>query len=157
MQALAQADIQVAGLEHEIRSLSYKLEELKRDREADARAHELWTPALDVFGLWRTVTGKIEGKNRRIQLSGERFYLVLPFLKSEGEGECQQAVIGRCADHYTSTRQANGSTIHYWEWERIFGSMGQGQTARSNFEESRDRAPDNWQRWVVKAGYEVAT
>jgi hypothetical protein len=157
-QELERAEVQKAGDAHTIGSLSYKLEELKRDKEAEAKEHELWDTILDLHSLWRHAAGEAEGKSKpkRSQLTGERFWLALPFLKKHGERMCQRAIIGRCFDHFTGKR-GNGSPVHYLEWERIFGSKGQGATAAANFEESANRAPKDWEERLEALVERMAT
>jgi hypothetical protein len=142
--SLQAANDKLKGAERDINTWRVRYEELRRDKEAEAREHELWDPACDLFSLWKRGTERIEKKKRRIKFSADRFFMVLPFLKKYGEEDCQQAIIGRLYQHFTNER-TNGSTKHYFEWERIFGALGQG-TASENFEESRDRAPDGWAR-----------
>jgi hypothetical protein len=149
------------GAERDINAWRVRYEDLRRDKEAEAREHELWDPAMDLFALWKlAATGhsvedgppwRKSGKARKksSKFSADRFFMVLPLLKRYGEAMCQRAVIGRCWDHYSDQR-ANGSTIHYCEWERIFGSKGQGATVSSNFEESANKAPPDWEERVEK-------
>ena len=149
---IKKSEVEIAGLQHEIRSLAHKLEEAKRDREAEAREHDLFDQAMDLFDLWRRAAAEAEGKkHKRNKFSGERFWLVLPFLKGEA-ALCQRAIIGRCFDHYGADgklRRANGSAIHYCEFERIFKD-------RKEFEESVKRCPADWRERVRRFGFEVA-
>lgn len=149
-EAAQRAEVTIAGLEHEIRSLAYKLEEAKRDKDAEAREHDLWDRALDLHALWCAAAAEAEGKKKkRNKLNGERFWMVLPFLKGDGIEMCARAIVGRCFHHYSDQRP-NGSTIYYNEWERIFGNKGKGCTARSNFEESVNRAPTDWRQRIAR-------
>ena len=130
------------GAERDLNGWRARYADLQRDKERDARADELWPEATNLFRLYCHLTGK-PGKPRKLTWNAERFELVRPFLKKHGPEMCARAIIGRVSDHFTSQR-ANGSTIHYHEWERTFGSKGQGQTCASNFEESCNRAPADW-------------
>lgn len=151
LHTLDQTEIKLKGAERDLNSWRVRFEELRRDKEAEAREHELWDAALDLFDLWRKATARAAGRKKpsRAKFSGDRFYLVLPFIKRYSVEDCQRAIIGRAFDHFTDERK-NGSTIHYFEWERIFGSMGQGKTADANFTESANRAPKDWRQRVEK-------
>ena len=151
--ALDAAESKLKGAERDLNGWRVRFEELRRDKEAEAREHELWNSALDLFDLWRRAAAQAEGKAKpkRSKFSADRFFLVLPFLKKYDLEMCQRAIIGRCFDHYGAdgkVRRKNGSPIHYCEFERIFGAMGQGKTASTNFEESCNRAPADWRRRI---------
>ncbi len=146
---LDQERSKLKGAERDINAWRVRYEELRRDKEAEARAHELWDPALDLFNLYNAAAGYYEGrgKPKGCRFSAERFWLILPFLKAEGPEMCQRAIIGRCSDHHVGQRK-NGRPIHYDEFERIFGAKGKAATARDNFEESVRRVPKDWRRRV---------
>lgn len=145
------AEVEIAGLQGEIRSLSFKLEQLKRDKEAEMRGHDAYDRIMDLFTLWLRATEMCERSygerktkaHKRGTLTAERFFKVLPLLTKHGPEICQRAIIGRVYHHFASQRP-NGSTIRYCEWERIFGNKGAGATVAGNFEESANRAPDDW-------------
>jgi hypothetical protein len=117
----------------------WKHEELKRDKEAEARKDALWPQAVRLMLLYNRLTAKSPDKPRKLALNHERFDMVRPFLKKHGIAMCERAIVGRVFEHFTGQR-ANGSTIHYYEWERIFGNLGKGSGIQ-NFEESCNRAP----------------
>lgn len=125
---------------------------LKADKEARAQKSPLWPKAVQLFQLYCCVTGKPD-KPRKLTWNAERFDLVRPLLEKHGAEMCVRAIMGRATDHFTAKR-ANGTTVHYHEWERIFGSKGNGQTCASNFEESCNRAPADWRELAEGAGYE---
>lgn len=132
------------GLEREIRSLSYKLQKALEDREAKAREHELFNTAADLFALWCAAAGEAEGrkKPKRSKFSGDRFWLVLPFIEKDSAEMCQRAIMGRTYDHFVAQRK-NGSDRHFCEWSRIFAS-------RDEFEDSCNRAPKDWAERVER-------
>lgn len=136
----------IAGLEHTIRSQGATITKLKRNREAEAKAHVLWPQAERCFVIWRKLTGRT-GKTR---FRADRFFLIEPFLRG-GEAddlslepgppanpfeECVAAVVGRAFNHFTD-RRPNGTTKHFNEWERIFKNSGE-------FEDSQARRPKDW-------------
>lgn len=132
----------VAGLERDIRGWAARYQELKRDKDREARESDLWDDAERLFKLWRRATGR-----KRCRFSTDRFYLVEPFLRRDGFERCAQAVIGRAFEHYTVQRK-NGTTKRFHEWERIFDSRGE-------FEESANRIPKDWRERLEK--WDVAT
>jgi hypothetical protein len=136
-------DDTIAGLNRKLNGTLAELGALKRDKEQEAREDGLWPKATRLFQVYCRMTPKKNGAPRDLYWGFERFEMVKPFLKKHGEEMCLRAIVGRVFDHYKSQR-ANGSTIHYHEWERIFGSKGDGATAASNFEESCNRAPADW-------------
>ena len=150
--ATSEHEVEVAGLQHTIRSLSYKLEELKRDKEAEAREHELWDPTMDLFTLWLRAAECCERQHderktkahKRSKLTATRFFCALPFLSKEGVEMCQQAIIGRVYQHFYD-RRANGTRIRYFEFQRIFESEKRFAGA---FEESANRRPTDWRERV---------
>lgn len=118
----------IEGLERDLNAWRVRYADLKRDKDAEARKDPLWPDAVRLFKLYKRLTGR-----PRLNWTVERFDLCRPFLKKHGIGMCERAVVGRVFEHYSAKRK-NGTTIHYWEWERIF------KDARE-FEESCNRAP----------------
>jgi hypothetical protein len=132
-----QAEIQMLrdhlkGAERDTNTWRHRYQELRRDKDADARKDPVWPDAVRCFKLYCRLTGK-DGVPRRLTWTVERFELIAPFLRKHKVGGCERAIVGRVFDHYSAKRK-NGSTIRYWEWERIF------KDARE-FEESANRAP----------------
>jgi|GEM_PF-4858549 len=121
---------QLAGAERDLRAWRSRYAKAVRDKEAEARSHDLWKDAEKLFSYWRRRTGRT-----RPQFTADRFWLVLPFLLKDGADQCRRAIYGRAYDHYEARRK-NGSIIRYYEWERIFGSRGE-------FEESVNRCPSD--------------
>ena len=127
------------GLERKIRGLILENANLRREAEVQARNSPLWGEAEALFGVWKEATGR-----KRCRFSVDRFQLVEGFLHSDGYERCAQAIIGRAFDHFENTRK-NGSTVHYHEWERIFGGQANStKPHRGAFEESANRAPSDW-------------
>lgn len=153
--ALEAKAVELAGAERDLNTWRRRFNELKLDKEAEAREHEAYDTALDLFSLWCRAAGEAEGKDKPkgAKFSAERFRLILPFITNDGTDLCVRAIVGRCFQHFFQRRD-NGSTIHYLEFERIFGSKGQGNTARDNFEESANRAPKDWRQRAEALGWE---
>lgn len=141
------AEDKLKGAERDINAWRVRYEELRRDKEAEAREHELFDTAADLFELWKRGMARVEGKKKRIKFTADRFFTLLPHLKKYGVEDCQQAIIGRLYDHFQGERK-NGDPIHYCEWDRIFGNLGNG-TPSENFIDSRDRVPDGWEKAVA--------
>lgn len=137
--ALDRREAEVSGLERDIRGWAYRYRELERDKEAEAKEHELFDVACDLFDLWRAAAGEAEGraKPKKSKFSAERFFLILPMLAKDGVDLCRRAIIGRTFDHFTAPRK-NGSIEHFHEFERIFKD-------RKEFESSANRAPADWE------------
>lgn len=129
---------QLKGAERDLNGWRHRYQELRRNKDAEARADPLWPDALRLFRLYCRLTGK-PGKPRRLEWNVERFEMIRPFLKKHGLAMCERAIVGRVFDHYVGKRK-NGSAVHYWELDRIFGKAGKG-SASENFEESCRRAP----------------
>jgi hypothetical protein len=125
----------ITGLERDIRGWAMRYQDLKRDREKEAREDPRWPDAVRLFRLYCRLTGK-GGKPRKLTWTVERFWLCEPFLRKHGIGMCERAIVGRVFDHYSAKRK-NGSTIRYFEWERIFANA-------KEFEESANRAPKDF-------------
>ena len=129
------------GLERKIRGLILENAGLRREAEVAARNSPLWDEAEALFGVWKRATGRT-----RCRFSVERFQLVEGFLHADGYETCARAVVGRVFDHFENTRK-NGTTVHYHEWERIFGGQANAtKPHRGAFEESANRAPSDWRQ-----------
>lgn len=140
--ACAVKDDEIEGLQRDIRGWAARYAELKRDREREAREHVLWPVALRLFRVYCQLTPRKDGKPRKLGWDADRFECVRPHLEKWGEEMCLRAIVGRVFDHHVSERR-NGTPIHYYEWERIFGNAGK-MTPAENFEESCKRAPADW-------------
>lgn len=127
----------IAGLERDIRGWAARYRELRRDLEQEARQSDLWPLGERLFVIWQRLTGR-----RRAKFSYDRFRLVEPFLRKDGFELCAMAIVGRVFDHHTVTRR-NGTTKHFYEWERIFKNRGE-------FEDSANRRPADWQERLAK-------
>ena len=131
---------EIDGLKREVSTLAGKLTKAKRDKEAEARRHEFWPYAVELFAYW-----KERCNHPRSDFGLDRFDAVLPFLKSKGYGKCvedrvrlcQRAIEGAAFDPYV-TRRKNGSTKKHDDWMLIFRD-------RDKFEEFCNKAPRDWQ------------
>jgi hypothetical protein len=143
------------GFEKAFKSANAAYRELKRDKEKSARQHSLWAVAERLFGLWLVATGKQAPTGEKLikgklpVFTWERFELVKARLKDssasmvEEQGPpandfecCAAAIVGRVDDHFIGQR-ANGSKVHYYEFERIFDKP-------RDFDESMSRRPKDW-------------
>lgn len=149
------ADV-IAAHESTIRGKDIAIANLRRDKEREARGSSNWPAALRLFKIWRKLTGSTARWNHR------RFELVEPFLKDYDPEkhdiglsialggpqnpleECAAAICGRVFDHFTKPR-TNGTTKHFWEWERIFEGL---PNTTGQFDESLGRRPRDWRQRV---------
>ncbi len=118
----------VAGLERDIRGWTTRYANLKRDKDAEARDHEMWPTAFELFKHWRKVCN-----HPRCKFTQERFWLLLPFLSEHGPDACRRAIDGAAFDPFT-TRRKNGTAKRHDGFELIFRDSGK-------FEEFVNRAP----------------
>lgn len=125
---------QIDGLERDIRGWRTRFANLKRDKDVEAREHELWPEAIKLFALW-----KKECKHGRSAFTQDRFWLALPFLGPQPEALlaaarrlgldeaaepygpviCKLAIEGAAYDPYVTTRR-NGSKQRHDGWDLIF-------------------------------------
>jgi hypothetical protein len=119
---------QLAGAEKENRAWRSRYAELKRDKDADARADESWPLVFSLFKEWGKATG-----HTRSKFDAGRFYLALPFLRNYGEAMFLCAIHGIATDPFTTTR-ANGTPERQDGWETMLKSAG-------SFERYCNRAP----------------
>jgi len=130
-------DDEIAGLERDIRGWTLRNAELKRDRDYDARHHELWPVAEQLFDVWRRVC-----HHERSRFTVDRFEEARPLVAKYGVVTCERAIAGAAFDPHTTTRR-NGSTKRYDDWDLIFRNAGK-------VEEFANRAPRDWQPTLVE-------
>jgi hypothetical protein len=124
---------EIKGLERALKTEIRRYEELKRDKDAEARAHQLWPKAMDVFNAWRKATN-----HPRAVWTADRFWVIEPFLKKKeyGLAVCLRGVAGIAFDHF-SVRRKNGTVRHFDEFERVFADA-------KSLEERANAAPKGW-------------
>jgi hypothetical protein len=105
---------------------------MRADKEAEARQHELWPLAVNLFRLWQQ-----EGDHPRARFTPERFWLLEPYLRREGYEDCVCAVRGCLASdfHTKRGRYATRDGTRHDALELIFRDQ-------AHFERFRDMAPD---------------
>lgn len=136
---LARREDVIAGLQRDIRGWAQRYRELERDRDVEAREHELWPVGESIFRDWRK-----RCRHPRSVWTTDRFWLIQPFLTNGKYGKelsdrialCRRAVAGAEFDAF-EVRRKNGSSKRFDEWERIFESAGK-------VEEFCNRAPIGW-------------
>lgn len=152
----------IGELNHKLNAALGQVAALKRNHEKEARASQLWPIGERLFEIWKGATTPPGKKRSPARFTYKRFSVIEPFireLEADGDGliaepevltldvgierppngifeECCAAIIGRVDDHFAKQRK-NGTTIHYFEFERIFEDPKQ-------MEESRDRRPRDW-------------
>jgi hypothetical protein len=131
---IAELQVIIKGLERDVRTWIRRYDELRRDKEQEAREDALWPQAVRVFQAWQQATG-----HTRSTFNAERFFLIQPFLKNTkqyGAEICLRAVAGIAYDCF-SVKRKNGSVRKFDEWERVF------KDARE-LEERANAAPREW-------------
>ena len=139
--------VQLDGRLRDIRSWTARYNDLSRDKEADAKKDPLWPEAGELFNFWKRMTG-----HKKSEWSLDRFELVEPFLKKDGQLLCRIAVVGAAYDPFI-TRRKNGSLNRHDGFDLIFRN-------REKFEEMANRAPvgiykeASWYEAKEKGGWE---
>ena len=124
---------EIRGLERALRAESRRYEELKRDKDAEARAHQLWPKAMACFEAWKKATD-----HRRAVWTTDRFWVIEPYLRKKEYGldTCLRGIAGIAFDHF-SVQRKNGSVRHFDEFERVFADA-------KSLEERANAAPKGW-------------
>jgi hypothetical protein len=130
----ASKEVELKGLQRDIRAWIKRYDELKRDKEQEAREDALWPQAVRVFQAWQAATG-----HTRSSFNADRFFLIQPFLKNTkqyGPEICLRAVAGIAYDCF-SVKRKNGTIRRFDEWERCFAGA-------KEVEERANAAPRDW-------------
>jgi hypothetical protein len=137
------------GLVETTRGQAAKIRELRRDKEREMRASDLWPQALELVAYWAIETGRKKG---RTKLTPKRFEMLEPFLKpdketgADGLAMCKLAIDGAAYDPYKADRpNKNGTLEVYDSLETIFKNRGA-------FERHVNRAPRERLRAVNESG-----
>lgn len=135
----------ISGLQRDVAAEHRRYENLKRDREAEARESPVWPAAVRVFDYWRK-----QCRHAKAEWTLDRFDQLRPFLELSGKGKgrtsklnddliarnearCMLAIDGIAFDPYETPRK-NGSMRRHDGWHLIFGNADQ-------FEERCKAAP----------------
>ena len=113
-EALRALEDQLAGAESEVRSWRTKHANLKRDKEAEMRRHELFPKITELWSYWQRVC-----RHPLSVMDVKHFDLIRPFLEKYGETMVRRAIDGAGFDPYTDT-QKNGAIQRYDRWPTIF-------------------------------------
>ena len=87
---------------------------LRADKDAEAREHDLWGKAVIVFWEWKIATGHMNS-----QWSADRFWLCHPYLRNDGLAFCRAAVWGIAA-HPNTRKVTRDYTEVYDDFELAF-------------------------------------
>lgn len=130
---VARLEDEIRGLQRALRAECRRYEELKRDKDAEARAHELWPKAMACFEAWKTATN-----HPRAVWTADRFWIIEPWLRKKEYGleTCLRAIAGIAFDCY-SVQRKNGSTRYFNEFERCLADA-------KSIEERANAAPRGW-------------
>ncbi len=119
----------IDGLQRDIRGWAWRYAELERDKDAEARGHQLWGLGREHFNVWRSLCN-----HPRSEWTAERFALALPYLKSKTyEPLIDRAIAGIAYDPFV-TKRKNGTRQRHDGWHLLFKGTDQ-------FESYVNRAP----------------
>lgn len=138
-----EAEAEYNALQGKFRAALAEITKLKRDEEADARAHELWAEAEALHGWWA-----IACNHPGVTFRADAFYQVLPRLKEASCGPIGvlKAITGAAYDP-GSKQMKNGRFEFYNDWELI----NRSQSKNRSFANRVPGDPDGveWRRWLV--------
>lgn len=119
----------ISGLQRDIRAEHTRFENLKRDKAAEAQAHEWWPRALKLFKLWKLETGHTNSC-----WSSDRFWLCVPAMKTYEDTMIEDAIRGLAFDPATRPLKNGKGIERYDRWETLFKTV-------ANVEWYANRAP----------------
>lgn len=123
---------EVKELLKKFRGQSRELAELRRDKDAEARAHQAWPLLGALFLYWQELTGHTKAK-----WEPGRFWDALPLWKTFGTGNCAAAIAGLAFDANRKPMK-NGKIEVYDSWELLFRNAG-------TLERYIKRRPTDWE------------
>jgi hypothetical protein len=139
-----EAEAEYNALQGKFRAALAEITKLKRDAEADARAHELYAEAETLHSWWRLACG-----HPGVTFKADDFYVVLPRLKERDVGPIGvlKAICGAAFDPGTKAMK-NGRLQVFNDWELI----NRSQSKWRSFAERVPGDPDGpeWRRWLVR-------
>jgi hypothetical protein len=100
------------------RGQSRELAELRRDKDAEARAHESWPTLFKLFCYWQEMTGHSKAK-----WGPGRFWDALPLWGTFGTGNVAAGVAGIAFDANRKPMK-NGRVEVFDSWELLFKNAG---------------------------------
>ncbi len=100
--------------DRDARTWATRYRNLARDKEAEARGHDLWNDLERLFAYWAKVC-----RHEKSQFDADRFHEALPHYKRHGEAMCRRAIDGAAYDAFT-TKRKNGSDKRHDGWRLIF-------------------------------------
>ena len=107
-----------AELERKYRGALAQIGNLRADKDAEARQHELWPAAVGLFEFWKKAT-----RHPKARWTADRFWTVQRFLAAEnGPNECRWALRGLLGSDYHMKRgeYEKRKGPRYDEFERPF-------------------------------------
>lgn len=122
---------QLDGAAKEIRGWRTRFAKLSREKESEAREHQLHHQAEALFKHWQIKTG-----HRQSKWSAERFFEAEPLLRKYGLEVFERAIDGIAFNPYTKVRK-NGTVQRYDRWATLCKTF-------CGFEEYACRAPQGW-------------
>lgn len=128
---------QLAGAEKEIRAWRTRYANLKRDKDAEAKASPYWPITTRLFAYWRR-----RCRHERAEFTADRFEIALPHVRVDPV-LCVRAIDGAAFDPYIPPPGKNGKRRPKNDWGLIL----------RNQEKVRDFAERVRDDWVPPKGF----
>lgn len=138
-----EAEAEYNALFGKYRGALAEITRLKKDAEADARAHELWHEAEALHDWWAIACG-----HPGTTFTAENFYQVLPRLKEKTVGPIGvlKAICGAAFDP-GKKQMKNLRWEIYDDWELIFRSQAKWRSFAARVPGDPDG--HEWKRWLI--------
>lgn len=124
---------EVAGLHRDVRAEHLRYENLKRDREREAKESPYWPFVHRLFKYWL----KACGKSSRYQFKTDRFDLALEHVRRDPL-LCVQGIAGAAFDPWYPPPGKNGKSRPQNGWHHVFKNS-------ERLQDFADRVPEDWE------------
>jgi hypothetical protein len=123
----------IKGLQRDVKAEHMRYENLRRDKEREAKESAYWPFVYRLFKYWV----KACGKSSRYQFKTDRFELALEHVRHDPL-LCAQAIAGAAFDPWYPPPGKNGKSRPQNGWHHIFKNS-------ERLQDFADRAPTGWQ------------
>lgn len=126
-------DDYIAGLHRDVKAEHLRYENLKRDKEREAKESPYWPFVHRLFKYWL----KACGKSSRYQFKTDRFDLALEHVRHDPL-LCVQGIAGAAFDPWYPPPGKNGKSRPQNGWHHIFKNS-------ERLQDFADRVPEGWE------------